>query len=91
MQHTPSDEKPERSAVTRPGFALGLLYGASLGVVLSAALGRPWFLAICIGAGMSLGLAFDSARGRRAASAQPDATALEVGDDRPEASEEESG
>ena len=49
------------------GLALGLLFGAGLGTVLSVALDNPAFIGVGAGAGISIGLAIGSGLERRGA------------------------
>ncbi|MBN1642282.1 MAG: hypothetical protein JXA09_13690 [Anaerolineae bacterium] len=71
MDRLPNKEK--RSTNPNLGLSLGLIYGTALGVVLSAVTRHPYFLAIFVGAGISLGLAFDRTRQERSQGGAPEA------------------
>ena len=65
MKDNSTGQEPKRVDYVAQGFSLGLALGAGWGVVLSAALDRPWFIAIGVGCGISLGLAIGSSLQRR--------------------------
>ena len=65
MKNTSTGQEPKKVDYVTQGFGLGLVLGAGWGVVLSAALDNPAFIAIGVGCGISLGLAIGTSLQRR--------------------------
>jgi len=62
MTDQDKEPSPHKDTQAGLGMAMGMLFGAALGVVLWVATANLVFFPIFVGAGLSIGLAIDNAR-----------------------------
>jgi predicted outer membrane lipoprotein len=65
MSNSSKEQNPEQTNFLAPGLAFGLILGAAFGIVFGVALDNMAFMAIGVGAGLTLALSIGTAMQER--------------------------